>query len=105
MKIPQEIKKKAETIIAEFNESTFDNSDDFGYMARYKGNFLYLDRKEGDLISEIARLKYTGDFTDWEFAIYKYSTSRYDPDEWFFPGIDNVDGTILGALKAAQQSY
>jgi hypothetical protein len=37
----------------------------------------------------------------WEFAIYKYSDERYDPDECFFPGAEEVDGAIEGAgLKA-----
>jgi hypothetical protein len=42
---------------------------------------------------------------DWEFAIYKYSSERYDPDEWFFPGVGLVDGTIEGAMKAGLEAY
>ncbi len=41
----------------------------------------------------------------WEFAIYKYSDGRYDPDEWFFPGSGEVDGTIEGAMQAGLQAY
>ena len=41
----------------------------------------------------------------WEFAIYKYSDERYDPDEWFFPGGGQVDGTIEGAMRAGLQAY
>ena len=39
----------------------------------------------------------------WEFAIYKHSTNRYDPDEGFFPGAEEDDGTVEGALRAGWQ--
>lgn len=105
MKIPNEIKEKADKIIFDFNKATFGDSDEYGYVAKYKDGYLYLDRNEGLQISKIARLKYTGNFTNWEFAIFKYSIYDYDPDEWFFWGADEIDGTILGALKAAQKAY
>ena len=41
----------------------------------------------------------------WEFAIYKHSSERYDPDEWFFPGAGNVDGTVEGAMEAGLEAY
>jgi hypothetical protein len=41
----------------------------------------------------------------WEFAIYKYSDERYDPDEWMFPGAGHIDGTIEGAIKAGLEAY
>jgi len=103
MKIPSEIKEKADKIIADFNKSTFNDTDK--YKARYKGGFLYLDRKEGMMESPIARLKYTCEFLEWEFAIFKYSTDKYDADEWLFPGSEELDGTIVGALKAAKKAY
>ncbi|NOX46011.1 MAG: hypothetical protein GXO89_03420 [Chlorobi bacterium] len=105
MKITQEIKKNAEKIIADFNKSVFDESYEYRYVPRYKGGFLYLDRNEGGTVSPIARLKYTGDFSKWGFAIYKYSRDKYDPGEWMFPGSEELDGTILGALKAAEKAY
>ena len=42
---------------------------------------------------------------DWDFAIYKYSTEKYDLDECMFPGDQFVDGTIEGAMKAGLQAY
>jgi hypothetical protein len=39
------------------------------------------------------------------FAIFKYSVERYDPNEWFFPGSEELNGTIIGALKAAEKAY
>jgi len=50
-------------------------------------------------------LKYTGDLTKWEFAIFKYSREIYDPEEWFFPGSQYVDGTIEGAMRAGREAY
>jgi hypothetical protein len=41
----------------------------------------------------------------WEFAIYRYSDERYDPDEWFFTGAEELDGTIEGAMRAGLQAY
>ena len=41
----------------------------------------------------------------WEFAIFKYSDERYDPDEWLFPGSEHVDGTIEGAMQAGMAAY
>jgi len=42
---------------------------------------------------------------DWDFTIYKYSTEKYDPEEWFFPGEEFVDGTVTGAMKAGMAAY
>jgi hypothetical protein len=42
---------------------------------------------------------------NWEFAIFKWSTERYDPDEWFFPGSEYVDGTVEGAMMAGLHAY
>jgi glutamate synthase domain-containing protein 3 len=104
--ITKETKQKVQKIIDKYNKETFDdNVDDLAYYAEYKGKFLYLKRKEFGKISPIARLTYTGDFMEWDFAIYKWSREQYDPDEWFFPGVDSVDGTIEGAMKAGLEAY
>ena len=55
--------------------------------------------------SPVARLTYTGDMKKWEFAIFKWTRERYDPDEWFFPGSNLFDGTIEGAMKAGLEAY
>jgi hypothetical protein len=41
----------------------------------------------------------------WDFAIYKYSSDRYDPEEFMFPGSEFVDGTVEGAMKAGMVAY
>jgi hypothetical protein len=42
---------------------------------------------------------------NWVFAIFKWSREQYDLDEWFFPGVQHVDGTIEGAMKAGMEAY
>jgi hypothetical protein len=42
---------------------------------------------------------------DWAFAIFKYSDERYAPDEWMFPGDEELDGTITGAMRAGLRAY
>lgn len=100
-KIPDAVKQQIEAAITEFNTQL-----DYGYVVRYRGAFAYLDRKNyfGNS-TPICRLTYTGDPEQWEFAIYKYSTERYDADDWMFPGSDHIDGTITGALKAGLEAY
>lgn len=76
------------------------------YVPRFKGRFLYLDRVGvGGRLSEICRLTWTGDMSSWEFAIYQHSRNRYGPGEWFFPGVEEVDGTIVGAMRAGLVAY
>lgn len=102
--IPDDVKSQVATVIERFNK-------DVGkqymaqYVLRYRGNNLYLDRIDFMGTQKICRLTYTGDFSDWDFAIYKYSDNRYDPDEWFIPGLGQLDGTIEGAMRAGLEAY
>jgi hypothetical protein len=41
----------------------------------------------------------------WEFAIFKWSSEKYAPNEWMFPGSEFVDGTIEGAMRAGLEAY
>ncbi len=102
--ISDDIKQKAEDIIEEFNQKTFSESDCF-YQARFKGKYLYLDRSDYGNLSPICRLTYTGSMNRWEFAIFKWSSEKYDPEEWFFPGSEHVNGSIEGAMKAGLEAY
>jgi hypothetical protein len=101
--IPNEIKMQIEKIVADYNSRTIDEY--YHYVTRYEGCYLFLDRKESINISPICRLEYTGDMNKWKFAIYKYSSGSYDCDEYTFPGIQYVDGTIAGAMKAGLAAY
>ena len=78
--IPKEAKIWVEDRIATFNKITFLDAD-ISYRARFRGHFLHLDRDEFGQTGPICRLTYTGKLDEWEFAIFKWSDERYDPDE------------------------
>jgi hypothetical protein len=102
--IPTDIQDQVIEIIKHFNQQKLRGRSN--YIPRFKGAFLYLDRVDfGSQPSEICRLKYTGTFNKWEFAIFKYSSNRYDPDEFMFPGIAHVDGSIEGAMLCGMEAY
>jgi hypothetical protein len=114
--IPLEIQAEVQKIVEDFNHKKFKKvipnlsiimggPKNYGYAARFKGKFLYLDRIERRKPSPICRLTWTGAMDKWEFAIYKYSDNCYDPEEWFFPGAEKVDGTITGAMEAGMAAY
>jgi hypothetical protein len=104
-KIPPEIKKRADQIVAEFNRTVLKNEPDRWFSTRYRGQYLYLDHPKTYRVWPVCRLKYTGKMDEWEFAIYKYSDERFDPDEWIFPGTHHIDGTIEGAMRAGLEAY
>ena len=114
--IPLEIHAEVQKLVDEFNEVNFKQSNPImralfgktrklGYSARFKGGYLYLDRFDGVYTSPICRLAWNGKMDNWGFAIYKFSVGRYDPEEWFFPGANEVDGTITGAMKVGMKAY
>lgn len=104
--IPKEIQQEVYRIIEAFNRTHFSGrTDSVAYFIEIKGKFLYLRRHEFGKISPVARLTYTGDMKEWEFAIFKWTREQYDSDESFFPGANLFDGTIEGALKAGLEAY
>jgi hypothetical protein len=103
--IPAKVKQAVQDIVDRFNRDDLSESD-MAYSARFRGKHVYLDRDDGGpRPGPICRLADTGDMNSWEFAIYKYSSDRYDPDECMFPGEELVDGTVEGALKAGMRAY
>ena len=108
--IPIETQAEVQKLIDKFNRKNF-SAPDFkelgivGYSARFKGKYLYLDRDDLGKPSPICRLTWNGKMDNWDFAIYKYSDNCYDPEEWFFPGEEFVDGTVTGAMKAGMKAY
>src|SRR5262245_55902353 len=102
--IPADVRRRAEEVVERFNREVLGGGR-VRYMPRFKGSFLYLDRQGAGATGPICRLKYTGSFDAWEFAIFKYSSETYDTDEWMFPGSEFVNGTIEGALKAGMEAY
>ena len=102
--LSNEVKEKVQEIIDKFNHDEGAKRPAF-YSARFRGRYLYLDRDDGNGPSPICRLEYTGDMSDWNFAIYRYSIMRYDSEECWFPGDEEVDGTVEGALRAGMLAY
>ena len=104
-KIQARLKQKIDKVVQQFNDHELKGINSY-YATRYKGRYLYLDRNDyGTGEREICRLTYTGERDNWEFAIFKHSRDRYDPEEMFFPGAEFVDGTIEGAMKAGLEAY
>ena len=102
--IPDEVKQRVIQVLERFNEKELAKTESC-YLPRWKGQFLYLDRVDYGTACPICRLQYTGQIDNWKFAIFKYSSESYDPEERWFPGADWVDGTIKGALRAGMQAY
>jgi hypothetical protein len=102
--IPDEVRQQAEEVVQRFNQEVLGRRA-VRYVPRFKGSYLYLDRQAARAPSPICRLKYTGSFDKWEFAIFKYSSESYDAHEWMFPGSGFVDGTIEGAMRAGLSAY
>jgi hypothetical protein len=102
--IPEDVKKQVEAIVDAFNTRVLRDPRRY-YHPRYRGLYVYLNRVDDGIPKCICRLTYTGPMDNWEFAIYKYSDERYDPDEWMFPGAGHIDGTIEGAMKAGLEAY
>ena len=103
-RIPDALKAQLADRIAAFNRAVIQDPH-VSYRPRYRGAFLYLDRCDYGQVGPIARLTYTGVPDRWEFAIYRYSGERYDPDEWLFPGAEALDGTVEGAMRAGLAAY
>ena len=104
--IPEEVKNEVIRIINEYNDLVYGHLKSVYYIPEFRGKILYLKRREiSGHISPVARLTYKGKKNKWDFAIFKWSTESYDPEEWFFPGSEFIDGTVSGALKAGDKAY
>jgi hypothetical protein len=104
VRIPHDVQAEVERIVLRFNKRELDLRS-CCYEARFRGDCCYLMRVDGGREGPICRLRYTGDVGKWEFAIFKWSTESYDPEEWMFPGSDHVDGTVEGAMRAGLEAY
>jgi hypothetical protein len=104
--IPVPQQQQAQAIIERFNREVL-GAGQVRYAARFKGAYLYLDRRNSSAgrWGPICRLKFTGDASAWELAIYKYSICNYDPEETWFPGYDRFNGSIESALSAGLEAY
>jgi hypothetical protein len=78
--IAEEVKRAVEAIVERFNR---ENSarDDCYYEAQFQGSYCYLSRADYGRLGPICRLTYTGQMDKWEFAIFKWSSEKYAPNE------------------------
>ena len=102
--IPDEIREKVSVIVEKFNQQEL-KPPEVRYIARFQGRFLYLDRIAYGKKEPVSRMEYFREIDEWEFAIFKWSTEIYDPEEYFFQGCELVDGTIEGAMRAGMEAY
>jgi len=102
-RIPGEIRAQVDAIVEQFNEQEMPSRRGL-YIPRYRGNYLYLDRKSWGGVIRICRLKYNGAMDNWGFSIFKHSNERYASDEWF-PSDEHIDGTVKGAMRAGMGAY
>ncbi|MEM7126383.1 MAG: hypothetical protein AAF702_08665 [Chloroflexota bacterium] len=100
---PPSLLERIGSIFSRRNQEEFINYK--FYSPRYHGKYLYLDRHTPFMRGPVCRLTYNGSMTKWDFAIYKASSGKYAPDEWFFPGDQYVNGTIEGAMRASMEAY
>jgi hypothetical protein len=100
-KLTDALKERVEQEVLEYNTANGTN-----YFVKFRSAFVYLARIDRNgKTSKIGRLKYIPESDKWDFAVFKYSTEVYDPNEWFFPGQEFLDGTITGAMEAGMKIY
>jgi hypothetical protein len=102
--IPDEIREKVSAIVEEFNQQELKDIDAC-YIAKFQGRFLYLGRMAYGNKEPVSRLEYFRETDKWAFAIFKWSTGTYDPNECMFSGSEFVDGTVEGAMRAGMSAY
>ncbi len=82
---------------------SFNQENGTKFQIIIRGRFVYVFVTDGEIETKVGRMEYHGKPDNWSFAIYKYSSERYHPDEVLYPGFFNLDGTIKGALKACSE--
>lgn len=102
--ISDEVRSRVLSTVERFNRDELE-AGRCSYKARFTGPYCYLSRDDYGREGPICRLRYNSGTESWEFAIFKWSSESYDPDEWMFPGSELVDGTLEGAMRAGMEAY
>jgi hypothetical protein len=95
MKLSKKTQEELEEQVKSFNKEHKSK-----FKIRFRGKFIYLDKVTLFRTTHIGRLKYNGSLDTLSFAVYKYSNNSYNANEFFFPGMDQLNGNINGAMKA-----
>ncbi len=104
-KIPSNVEVQLLDKVNEFNKNNLSKSV-YNYTLMMRGRYIYLLFFLSDnSIEKVGRLTYDGNINEMDFAIYKYSSEKYDQDDFMFPGSNYLDGTIEGAMKAGISAY
>lgn len=104
-RIPINIQAEIQNRIDAICEKEFPNCP-CRHIADIRGKFIYVKRLFANgSVEQLCRLTYEDDLEDLEFAIFKFSTEKYSADEFFFPGVELVDGTVEGAIRAGMEAY
>jgi len=98
-RVPQNIKTE---VLQQLND--FNQKHKASFQISFRANYAYLSKTDY-VETKIGRLKYNGTMDKWGFAVFRYSREFYDPDEFMFPGAEELDGTIEGALRAGLLIY
>ena len=104
--IPPEVQEEVEARVATFNAKQMEKYKE-KFVPIFKGKYIYMmtiqpkQKKPWPLF----RLTYQGDINDLDFAIFKYSSEQYDPEEFIFPGFEETDGTVEGGMRAGIKAY
>jgi hypothetical protein len=105
IKIPEDVKEAILQRVQAFNKA-----HKSGFQVEFKGKFCYLSKVHNTfwgkgVETKLGRLTWTGDIDKWSFDVFKYSRETYDPNEFMFPGREDLDGTIEGAMQAGFKLY
>ncbi len=111
--ISSSIKSQIEDALVRFSQQA-----GIQFKVTYRGKFVYLSVLEKprshfgffrgapkEIETLVGRMKYGDSKNRWTFAIFKYSSERYHPDEFGYPGYSELDGTLEGCLRAAGAWY
>ena len=100
------VQEEIEARVKAFNAKHLSKRSSNQYHPVIKRKFIYLMALHPNgCMDDICRLTYNGHLERMDFAIYKYSSDKYDPKENFFPGSECVNGTLEGAMKAGIKAY
>jgi hypothetical protein len=102
--IPPEVKREVEEQVEIFNIKELYPMNR-AYFVRFRGRFAYFYKDDGNGLRPVCRIKHNGKMTNWEFAIFKWSSERYDSEDTWYPGFVFVDGTVQGALMAGLKAF
>ncbi len=104
--ISTQIKRQIEAEVAAYNQEHLAPRTNTMITVKFQGRFVHISTsKPGYRDSVMCRMVYNGKIDNFEFEIFKWSSERFDDDIFDMPGIEFFDGTVTGAIKAAQGVY